>query len=66
MLVLLPLLALARCTAVPASRQQLLSKPNMIFDDTKAFAFSARMLPQSEPGTAVGGSAPGGGCTACR
>lgn len=66
---LLPLLALlpvVGCTAVPAFKQQQLAKPNMVFDDTNSFAFSSRLLPQCEPGTAVTGSAPGGGCTACR
>ncbi len=58
--------ALPACTAVPAYQQQQLAKPNMVFDDTQAFAFSARLLPQCEPGTAVNGSSPGGGCTACR
>jgi len=59
-------LPLVGCTAVPAWKQQQLAKPNMVFDDTTAFAFSARLLPQCEPGTAVNGSSPGGGCTACR
>lgn len=54
------------CVKIPASRQQLLAKPNMVFDDTNSFAYSSRLLPQSEPGTAVSGGAPGGGCTACR
>ena len=54
------------CTAVPAFKQQRLAKANMIFDDTNAFAFSARLQPQSEPGTSATGAAQGGGCTACR
>jgi hypothetical protein len=65
MVVLLPAVMPA-CTAVPAYKQQQLAKPNMVFDDTQAFALSSRMLPQCEPGTAVTGSSPGGGCTACR
>ena len=60
------LLSLAGCTAVPASQQQILAKPNMLFDDTNSFAFSQRLLPQSEPGSSTAGSSPGGGCTACR
>jgi len=66
MLGLSPALATVACTAVPPAQQQVVSKPNMIFDDTNAFAFSSRLLPQSEPGTATTGSSPGGGCTACR
>jgi len=66
MLGLLPVLATAACTAVPPAKQQLVSKPNMIFDDTNEFAFSARLLPQCEPGSSTAGSSPGGGCTACR
>ena len=65
-LAVLALLPLVGCTAVPAYQQQQLAKPNMVFDDTQAFAVSARLLPQCEPGTAVNGSSPGGGCTACR
>jgi hypothetical protein len=66
MLISLFVLVSVSCTPIPASSQQILAKPNMIFDDTEAFAYSTRLLPQSEPGTAVSGSAPGGGCTACR
>jgi hypothetical protein len=58
--------AIVSCTAVPASRQQRLAKANMVFDDTNAFAFSARLQPQSEPGTSATGAAQGGGCTACK
>lgn len=58
--------ALVSCTAVPAFEQQRLAKANMLFDDTNAFAFSARLQPQSEPGTSATGAAQGGGCTACR
>ncbi len=62
----LALLSALGCTTVPAWKQQRLAKPNMVFDETNAFAFSSRLLPQCEPGTAVNGSSPGGGCTACR
>ena len=62
----LSVLAIVSCTAVPASRQQRLAKANMVFDDTNAFAFSARLQPQSEPGTSTTGAAQGGGCTACK
>jgi len=65
-LLALPVLACASCTAVPAFRQQRLAKANMVFDDTNAFAFSTRLLPQSEPGSASSGGAQGGGCTACK
>jgi hypothetical protein len=54
------------CTAVPAFKQQRLAKANVVFDDTNAFAFSARLQPQSEPGTSATGAAQGGGCTACK
>ena len=66
LLAVVALLPAVGCTAVPAWKQQQLAKPNMVFDDTNAFAFSSRLLPQCEPGTAVNGSSPGGGCTACR
>ncbi len=62
----LPLLTVVSCTAVPAFQQQRLAKANMVFDDTNAFAFSTRLLPQSEPGTGSTGAAQGGGCTACK
>lgn len=62
----LSVLALVSCTAVPASQQQHLAKANMVFDDTNAFAFSARLLPQAEPRTSTTGAAQGGGCTACK
>lgn len=62
----LPMLSGVSCTAVPAFQQQRLAKSNMVFDDTNAFAFSARLLPQSEPGTGSTGAAQGGGCTACK
>jgi hypothetical protein len=62
----LAVLAVASCTAVPAFQQQRLAKSNMVFDDTNAFAFSSRLLPQSEPGTGSTGAAQGGGCTACK
>ena len=58
--------AIVSCTAVPAFKQQRLAKANMVFDDTNAFAFSARLQPQSEPGTSATGAAQGGGCTACK
>ena len=54
------------CTAVPAFKQQHLAKANMVFDDTNAFGFSARLQPQSELGTSATGAAQGGGCTACK
>ncbi|MEI6675712.1 MAG: hypothetical protein WCO57_11095, partial [Verrucomicrobiota bacterium] len=47
-LAVLTWLPLVGCTAVPAYQQQQLAKPNMVFDDTQAFAFSARLLPQCE------------------
>lgn len=62
----MPILAMVSCVAVPASQQQRLSKANMVFDDTNAFAMSTRLLPQSEPGSASSGGAQGGGCTACK
>ena len=62
----LSMLTIVACTAIPASRQQRLAKANMIFDDTNTFAFSARLQPQSEPGTSTTGAAQGGGCTACK
>ena len=65
-LLVLSVPAIVSCTAVPAFKQQRLAKANMVFDDTNAFAFSARLQPQSEPGTSATGAAQGGGCTACK
>jgi hypothetical protein len=65
-MLVLSMLAMVSCTAIPASKQQRLAKANMLFDDTNTFAFSARLQPQSEPGTSATGAAQGGGCTACK
>lgn len=65
-MVLAALVLSSGCTQVPVSQQRLVSKPNMIFDETSVFAFSSRLSPQSEPGSASSGGAQGSGCTACK
>jgi hypothetical protein len=61
------ILLLAGCSLPAVRQQRLVSKPNMIFSDSAAFAYnSARLLPQLEPGSAASGGAQNAGCTACR
>ncbi len=57
---------LASCSAVGPERQRLVAKPNMLFSDTVIFNYQDKLLPQTEPGSAVSGGAQASGCTSCR
>ena len=57
---------LAGCAAVPVWRQELVSKPNMVFNDRGAFVYGPRLNAQIEPGSADNGGATAAGCTACK
>jgi len=64
---MLVLLACASaCTQVPVTRQGLVSKPNMEFQDRGAFQYGPRVNSQLEPGSADNGGASAAGCTACK
>jgi len=57
---------LTGCTSPSVRQQRLVSKPNMLFSDSAVFAYSSRLLPQLEPGSAMSGGAQNAGCTSCR
>jgi hypothetical protein len=59
-------LGLAGCGHVPVSEQGLVAKPNMQFSDSATFAYTSRLSPQTEPGSAFSGGAQNAGCTSCK
>lgn len=59
-------MAASGCVRVPISEQALVSKPNMLFDDSLAFAYQAKLLAQTEPGSGFSAGGKAAGCTSCR
>jgi hypothetical protein len=59
-------LLLAGCASPAVRQQRLVSKANMLFSESAVFAYSSRLLPQLEPGSAMSGGAQNAGCTSCR
>jgi hypothetical protein len=66
MATLAPSILLGSCAAVPVQQQRLVSKPNMVFNDSGAFVYGPKLHAQLEPGSAANGGAVASGCTACR
>lgn len=64
--ILITALLLSGCAGVPVHDQRLVSKPNMVFNDSGAFVYGPRLNSQLEPGAADNGGAVAAGCTACR
>jgi len=60
------LLLLAGCSTVGIEQQRLLSKPNMQFNEVRAFADPTRIASQLEPGRVVTGGAQASVCASCR
>jgi len=56
---------LCGCSSVPAFQQRLVSKPNMLFNDSGAFVYQSKMWLQTEPGSMFSGGARAVGCSAC-
>lgn len=54
------------CVQVPVWNQELVSKPNMTFNDRGPFSYGPRINAQLEPGSADNGGATSAGCTACK
>lgn len=63
---IMSLLLLASGCVVPVHQQGLVSKPNMLFSDSAAFAYHAKSQLQVETGAATTGGAVATGCTSCR
>src|SRR5687767_12805357 len=57
---------LVGCTTVPIEQQRLVSKPSMLFSETRAFGEPTRMASQLEPGRVITGGAQASACTSCR
>ncbi|MBI2948605.1 MAG: hypothetical protein HYY23_13260 [Verrucomicrobia bacterium] len=53
------------CSSVPPHQQRLVSKPNMLFNDSGAFVYQSKMWLQTEPGLMFSGGARAVGCSAC-
>ena len=56
---------LCGCSSVAPYQQRLVSKPNMLFNDSGAFVYQTKMWLQSEPGSMFSGGARAVGCSAC-
>jgi hypothetical protein len=63
---LVSVLTLSGCKAVPIMQQRLVSKPNMVFSDSPVFSYQSQVVSQIEPGSALSGGAQAAGCTACQ
>jgi len=59
-------LSVAGCSTVPVSQQRLVSKPNMLFSNSSVYAYTSRVLPQTQPGLMDSGGTAGSVCTACQ
>ncbi|MEX0320523.1 MAG: hypothetical protein AB3N63_00035 [Puniceicoccaceae bacterium] len=65
-LILVPVIALSGCAAVPAYEQAELSRPGMLFSDSPALADGGSLIASVEPGTDDRGGAAASGCTVCQ
>lgn len=54
------------CGHVDATKQRLVSKPNMLFSDSTVFAYQSPFVAIIEPGSASDGGSAASGCSSCR
>jgi hypothetical protein len=54
------------CARVEPQQQRWVAKPNMTFSESLVFAYSFKLLPQVEPGSAFCGGAQSAGCASCK
>lgn len=65
-MLLIPVIALSGCAAVPAYEQAELSRPGMLFSDSPALVDGGSLIASVEPGTDDRGGAAASGCTVCQ